>query len=43
MIHESAKIHPSAVIEDGVIIGANVTVGHLPILQQGLRLVKALR
>ncbi|NAW88749.1 acyl-ACP--UDP-N-acetylglucosamine O-acyltransferase [Photobacterium halotolerans] len=27
MIHETAQIHPSAVIEDGVIIGANVTVG----------------
>ncbi len=27
MIHETAQIHPSAVIEDGVKIGANVKVG----------------
>ncbi|MGF1871359.1 acyl-ACP--UDP-N-acetylglucosamine O-acyltransferase [Photobacterium indicum] len=27
MIHETAQIHPSAVVEDGVKIGANVTVG----------------
>lgn len=27
MIHETANIHPTAVIEDGVKIGANVTVG----------------
>ncbi|KLV08511.1 UDP-N-acetylglucosamine acyltransferase [Photobacterium aquae] len=27
MIHETAQIHPSAVIEEGVVIGANTTVG----------------
>ncbi|EPE37918.1 acyl-ACP--UDP-N-acetylglucosamine O-acyltransferase [Candidatus Photodesmus anomalopis] len=27
MIHETAQIHPSAVVEDGVVIGANVVVG----------------
>ncbi|RJX71711.1 acyl-ACP--UDP-N-acetylglucosamine O-acyltransferase [Vibrio sinensis] len=27
MIHETAQIHPSAVVEDGAKIGANVTVG----------------
>ncbi|CAH0540972.1 acyl-ACP--UDP-N-acetylglucosamine O-acyltransferase [Vibrio marisflavi] len=27
MIHESAKIHPSAVVEDGAKIGSNVVVG----------------
>ncbi|WP_428772139.1 acyl-ACP--UDP-N-acetylglucosamine O-acyltransferase [Vibrio sp.] len=27
MIHETAQIHPSAVVEEGAVIGANVTVG----------------
>ncbi|MGO1298416.1 MAG: acyl-ACP--UDP-N-acetylglucosamine O-acyltransferase [Vibrio sp.] len=27
MIHESAQIHPSAVVEDGAVIGANVKIG----------------
>ncbi|MCW8332883.1 acyl-ACP--UDP-N-acetylglucosamine O-acyltransferase [Vibrio paucivorans] len=27
MIHESAQIHPSAVVEEGAVIGADVTVG----------------
>ncbi len=27
MIHETAKIHPAAVVEEGATIGANVTVG----------------
>lgn len=27
MIHETAQIHPSAVIEEGVTIGANVKIG----------------
>ncbi len=27
MIHETAKIHPAAVVEEGAKIGANVTVG----------------
>lgn len=27
MIHETAQIHPSAVVEDGAVIGANVKIG----------------
>ncbi|MGX9417122.1 acyl-ACP--UDP-N-acetylglucosamine O-acyltransferase [Vibrio sp. RC27] len=27
MIHESAQIHPTAVVEDGAVIGANVKIG----------------
>jgi UDP-N-acetylglucosamine acyltransferase len=27
MIHESAQIHPTAIVEEGAIIGANVTIG----------------
>lgn len=27
MIHETAKIHPTAIVEEGAVIGANVTVG----------------
>lgn len=27
MIHETAQIHPSAIVEDGAVIGANVKIG----------------
>ena len=27
MIHETAQIHPSAVVEEGAVIGANVKIG----------------
>lgn len=36
MIHETAQIHPSAVVEDGAIIGANVTVGPFTYITSGV-------
>ena len=27
MIDKTARIHPSSIIEDGAVIGANVTIG----------------
>ncbi|MFV0447511.1 MAG: acyl-ACP--UDP-N-acetylglucosamine O-acyltransferase [Vibrio sp.] len=36
MIHESARIHPSAVVEEGAVIGANVTVGPFTYITSGV-------
>lgn len=36
MIHETAQIHPSAVVEDGAIIAANVTVGPFTYITSGV-------
>lgn len=43
MIHESASIHPSAVIEGNVRIGAGTTVGHSLIFRVISKLVKTTR
>ncbi|RXJ72504.1 acyl-[acyl-carrier-protein]--UDP-N-acetylglucosamine O-acyltransferase [Veronia nyctiphanis] len=32
MIHESAQIHPTAIVEEGVILGANVKIGAFSII-----------
>ncbi len=36
MIHETAQIHPMAVVEDGAVIGANVTVGPFTYITSGV-------
>ncbi len=42
MIDKTAYIHPSSIVEDGAIIGANVHIGPFVILARMLKLVKAL-
>ncbi|QXO17993.1 MULTISPECIES: acyl-ACP--UDP-N-acetylglucosamine O-acyltransferase [Vibrio] len=36
MIHETAQIHPAAVVEDGAVIGAHVTVGPFTYITAGV-------
>ncbi|ELG2044888.1 acyl-ACP--UDP-N-acetylglucosamine O-acyltransferase [Vibrio fluvialis] len=36
MIHETAQIHPMAVVEEGAVIGANVTVGPFTYITSGV-------
>lgn len=36
MIHETAQIHPAAVVEEGAVIGANVTVGPFTYITSGI-------
>ncbi|GAA5647315.1 MULTISPECIES: acyl-ACP--UDP-N-acetylglucosamine O-acyltransferase [Vibrio] len=36
MIHETAQIHPAAVVEDGAVIGANVKVGPFTYITSGV-------
>ncbi|WP_070970824.1 acyl-ACP--UDP-N-acetylglucosamine O-acyltransferase [Vibrio sonorensis] len=38
MIHETAKIHPAAVVEEGAKIGANVTVGPFTYITQDVEI-----
>lgn len=40
MIDKSAVIHPSSIIEEGAVIGANVRIGPFALLVAMLRLVK---
>lgn len=42
MIDKSAVIHPSSIIEEGAVIGANVRIGPFALLVQTLRLEKVL-
>lgn len=41
MIHASAKIHPSSIIEEGAKIGENVVIGPFCIVERVLKLAKA--
>ncbi|MDG3088858.1 acyl-ACP--UDP-N-acetylglucosamine O-acyltransferase [Vibrio hannami] len=38
MIHETAQIHPAAVVDEGAIIGANVTVGPFTYITSGVEI-----
>lgn len=42
MIDNTAYIHPSSIVEDGVIIGANVRIGPFVILARMSKLAKVL-
>ncbi|MDC0609882.1 acyl-ACP--UDP-N-acetylglucosamine O-acyltransferase [Vibrio sp.] len=38
MIHETAQIHPSAIVEDGAIIGANVKIGPFCLVESNVEI-----
>lgn len=42
MIDKTAYVHPSSIVEDGAVIGANVRIGPFAILALMLKLVKVL-